>query len=84
MDPEVIAAFAAFGCLVIIPIVAMMLNHQRKMAALLHHSQPNSNEVNELKFEVQRLTQLVHEQAIQNDDLRQRLNSVSKDQSISS
>lgn len=57
-----------------IPIVAILTNHQRKMAELLHGSRQNSlpsPEVDALRREVQELKQIVHQQTIAIDNLRQ-------------
>ena len=35
--PEVIAAFAMFGLVVVCPLVYMLMKHQRAMAELIHN-----------------------------------------------
>ncbi len=53
-----------------IPIIAILTHHQRKMAELMRqqHPQSNPNEIAELRREVYELKQLVSQQAIQMDD----------------
>jgi len=57
-----------------IPIIAILTSHQRKMAELLHGSRQNnlpSPEVEMLRREVQELKQIVHQQTIAIDNLKQ-------------
>lgn len=53
-----------------IPIVAILTHHQRKMAEMMRHQQPHgqSNEISEIRREMQELKQIVAQQAIQMDD----------------
>jgi hypothetical protein len=53
-----------------IPIIAILTNHQRKMAELMRHQHPqaNPNELLEMRREMQELKQLVAQQTIQMDD----------------
>ena len=36
--PQMIAALAAFGCVVILPLTMMLLRHQRQMAELMRQA----------------------------------------------
>ena len=53
-----------------IPIIAILTAHQRKMAELMHQRQPESSphELSELRRDVQQLKEIVSQQAIQMDD----------------
>jgi len=53
-----------------IPIIAILTHHQRKMAELMRHQQPQAapDELAEMRREMQELKQLVSQQAIQMDD----------------
>ena len=60
--------------LFMIPIVAILTHHQRKMAELLHGSRQNTlpnAEIEALRREVQEVKQIVHQQTIAIDSLRQ-------------
>lgn len=57
-----------------IPIVAILTSHQRKMAELLHGSRQQqlpSPEIDALRREVLELKQIVHQQTIAIDGIRQ-------------
>jgi hypothetical protein len=65
-----------------IPIIAILTSHQRKMAELLHGSRQNnlpSPEVEMLRREVQELKQIVHQQTIAIDNLKQLPSGVVRD-----
>lgn len=69
-------------CLVFgMPIVAMLLHHQRKMAETLRGGQKGADQMAQLQAQVQHLSHLVHQNTIAIDDVRQRL---SIPQSVSS
>jgi hypothetical protein len=53
-----------------IPIIAILTAHQRKMAELMHQRKPEANphELLELRRDVQQLKEIVSQQAIQMDD----------------
>lgn len=53
-----------------IPIVAILTMHQRKMAEMMRqrHQQESPHEIAAIKHELQELRQLVNQQAIQMDD----------------
>lgn len=53
-----------------IPIVAILTHHQRKMAELMRHRAPQAapDELAEMRREMQELKQLVAQQTIQMDD----------------
>jgi hypothetical protein len=60
-----------------IPIVAILSQHQQKMASILHSGQNNNGEIEALRREIQELKQLVHQQAIAVDsfvDTQRKLN----------
>ncbi|MBV6457720.1 MAG: hypothetical protein HONBIEJF_00837 [Fimbriimonadaceae bacterium] len=55
-----------------IPIVAILTQHQRRMAEIIHANPPNqlpSPEVEALRSEIRELKSLVHQQAIAIDNL---------------
>lgn len=54
-----------------IPIVAILTTHQRKMAELVHRNPtPNSNgEIDALRREVQELKEIVHQQTLAIDNI---------------
>lgn len=52
-----------------IPIVAILTNHQRKMAELLHRNSGDNQLIANLQREVYELRQLVHQHAVVIDDL---------------
>lgn len=73
MDPgEFIGMIVAFGLVVVVPIVAMTLAHQRRMAELTHGKQgPNpiaDQRIAHLEAQVAELRQIVYDQAIRLDD----------------
>ncbi len=56
---------------IMIPIIAILTAHQRKMAEIIHSSNPNANaEVDALRQEVSQLRSLVNQQTIAMDDMR--------------
>jgi len=60
-----------------IPLVAILVNHQRKMAELIHQNhiasmQPNA-ETEAMRRELSEMKQLIHQQTIAMDDLRSQL-----------
>ena len=74
MMPEALIPIVAIVCTFSIPVVAILVHHQRRMAELIHQNhvkanQPNA-EVAALRQEVAQLRQLMHEQAIALDDIR--------------
>lgn len=55
-----------------IPIVAILVSHQQKMAQIIHGSGGGvdaRNQIEALRGEIAQLKQLVHQQAIQMDNL---------------
>jgi hypothetical protein len=78
-DEEVFLAFITFGIFVVVPVVAMLLHHQRKMAGLIHEKHamkqaaidPQSDaRIRQLEAEVHHLKQQVNDQIIQADSLQ--------------
>ena len=68
--------------LFMIPIVWILTSHQRKMAELLHGTRQNNlpnPEVDMLRREVQELKQIVHQQTIAIDNLKQLPSGVVRD-----
>jgi len=77
MDPEVFIPIVGIISVFSIPIIAILVHHQRKMAELIHRNhaqaaQPNF-EVQALRQEIAELRQLMHQQTIAMDDIRSRL-----------
>ncbi len=74
MDPvEVIGPLIGFGLLVLVPLTAMLLNHQRKMAELIHRRPQDDglrDQVAALSREVQTLRHELHQQIIAAEDVR--------------
>lgn len=72
IDPESAAVIVPV-IIFMIPIIAILTAHQRKMAEIIHRKpQVNSNEMDVLHREIGELKQLVHQQAIALDDMRSR------------
>ncbi|HRK21219.1 MAG TPA: hypothetical protein PLX06_05395 [Fimbriimonadaceae bacterium] len=58
-----------------VPIIAILTAHQRKMAEIIHRNQIPSGQTDEnaaLRAEISRLTQAVHQNTIAIDNLAQR------------
>lgn len=70
--PEVIAAFAMFGLVVVCPLVFMLMRHQRAMAELIHRRPTLEAEqrIAALEHEVMMLRAARQEQVLR--DLEQR------------
>ncbi len=72
---EDVAPFVIPIVMFMIPIVAILTHHQRKMAELLHGNRQSANlsnaEVEGLRREVQEIKQILHEQTIAIDSLKQ-------------
>jgi len=72
---EDIAPLIACVLVFMIPIIAILTTHQRKMAELFHRGQPQQGQADEiaaLRAEISRLTQAVHQNTIAIDTLAQR------------
>lgn len=52
-----------------IPIIAILTAHQRRMAEIVHSRKGEPNEIAELRREVLELKQLIHQQAISIDNM---------------
>jgi uncharacterized membrane protein (DUF106 family) len=67
-----------------IPIVAILMAHQRRMAEIIHqqHAQAyqQSPEILALRQEVHELRQLIHEQTIAMDDIRTQTRALANSQ----
>lgn len=72
MEGEIPGVLALFIPITIfmIPIIAILTHHQRKMAELHRQGQPlgQPNEIAEMRRELQQLKEIVAQQAIQMDD----------------
>ena len=72
--PAVIGVLTGFGLCVIVPIVAMLLTHQRRMAELVNGNQVQrgltDQKVAKLEAEVEMLRQQIAENIIAMDDHR--------------
>ncbi len=69
------AMMIGFGLVVGIPITALLLSHQRKMAELIHsnHEERKTDgmhRIQALEDEVRHLRSTVHELILRNDDLQ--------------
>lgn len=73
MRPEIIALLIPITALMI-PIVAILVSHQQKMAQLIHgnpnNNQQNALETSQLRDEVRQLKELMNQQTIALDNLR--------------
>lgn len=73
IEPGLVAVALIFG----LPVIAVLTNHQQKMAAIIHgQNRGNANaaqteEMQALRREVAELKQLVHQQTIICDNLTQ-------------
>lgn len=76
-DPETLALFIPIGLLVVVPVVAILAGHQRKMAEIIHNSRNNQQnqqiphleaKVAQLEAEVRELRGLVQDGIIRADD----------------
>jgi len=78
-SPEHIGVFIPF-VIFLIPIIAILTNHQRRMAEILHRTQnqPQGNVVGEiqaLRYELAQMRDLMHQQSLAIDDLKRTLPS---------
>lgn len=73
--PAVIGVLTGFGLVVVIPLVAIMLSHQRRMAEIMRGGQEQRNVADEriqrLESEVGQLRQLLADNLIALDDRRE-------------
>jgi len=75
MPEEFFGMLIGFGLVVVLPLVAVLTHHQRKMAELVHrnHGQAQaSQEISALRQEIYELKQLIHQQAIALDSYASR------------
>jgi hypothetical protein len=73
MDEGVIALGIGFGLVVVIPLVAMLLQHQRRMAEIIRDNKSNSNDSIDRRMEAmeRRMEELgyrVNEAILQHDE----------------
>lgn len=73
--PAVIGVLTGFGLVVVMPLVGMMLSHQRRMAEIMRGGQDQRSLVDEriahLEGEVSQLRQLLADNLIAIDDRRE-------------
>jgi len=78
---------ACLGCFMI-PIIAILTSHQRKMAMIIHGSQAQQNQQNTqndaLASEVRELKQIVYQQSIALDNLTNEVRRTSSTQQTES
>lgn len=77
MSPEHIGVLIPF-VIFLIPIIAILTSHQRKMAEIIHGNQnvPQGNVVGEiqaLRYELAQMRDLMHQQSLAIDDLKRSL-----------
>jgi uncharacterized protein YceH (UPF0502 family) len=67
---EILAAFAFFGGVVIVPIVYMLLKHQRAITEVMHNAPAAESQrrIEALEHEVAQLRAMHHELIIRDDD----------------
>lgn len=74
---SVIGVLTGFGLVVVVPLVAILLAHQRRMAALIHGDQGQNpklaERIDRLQVEVEQLRGLVTDQVLRIDDQRARV-----------
>ena len=72
--PAIVGVMTGFGLCVVVPIVAMLLTHQRRMAELVHGQSAKQSveaeRIARLEMEVSRLKQQLEENIIALDDRR--------------
>jgi hypothetical protein len=68
--PEMIAAFSAFGVLVLCPLVFMLLKHQRAMAEIVHRGGDDltKQRLDMMEHELRQLRAAQHEVLVKLDD----------------
>lgn len=76
MPPDELAPLIiGFGLMVVVPIVAMMLNHQRKMAELIHKRQGHDagveTRIDQMQRQIEDLRTLLYDHTIRMDDQRE-------------
>lgn len=71
--PEIIAALAFFGLMVICPLVYMLMKHQRAMAEIIHGKGANDStqRIEALEREVRELRSALHDRIIRDDDQKE-------------
>lgn len=71
--PELIAALAFFGAVVILPLVFMLLRHQRAIASMIHenHSEDALKRIDALEREVRELKVAQQVRSIQATERRE-------------
>lgn len=73
--PAVIGVLTGFGLLVVVPLVSIMLSHQRRMAEIIRGGQEQRGVADErilrLESEVSQLRQLISDNIIALDDRRE-------------
>lgn len=65
----IVAICMTFG----LPIIALLLHHQRKMAETIRGGQQQASDLAQLHTQIQHLSHLVHQNTIAIDDVRQKL-----------
>ena len=80
MNPEVIASILVPLTVLLIPVIAILTRHQQKMAELIHGNPQNrlpmvQNDDSQLSEDVRQLRELMHQQAIALDNLRDEVRS---------
>ena len=82
--PETLAVFIPIIALMI-PIVAILVNHQRKMAEIIHGGTNSAAqaELYQLRGEVAELRERVNQQAIQLDGVRSQVREIGSGSSLS-
>lgn len=68
--PEMIAAMACFGVIVVCPLVMLLLRHQRQMAELMHRGPVDNSlqRIEALEHEVRELRATQNELVLKCDD----------------
>lgn len=80
MDPKLIASVLVPMTVLLIPVIAILTRHQLRMAELIHGKGQNQvplgqNDNGQLREEVRQLRELMHQQSITLDNLRNELRS---------
>jgi selenocysteine lyase/cysteine desulfurase len=72
IDEDIIFFVLMGGMFVVLPVVAMLLRHQKNMAELIHRNQHSVDQesqqrISQLENEVAHLRQITHDQIIRSD-----------------
>jgi hypothetical protein len=76
LDPLGFVALMIPIVALLIPIVAMLTKHQQSMAEILHGSGGTTAELDQMRYEIQELKNLVNQQTLTIDNLDSKVRSL--------